>query len=232
MPGLTDTTYSSERTTKHSDSPPLSPISFGQNSYIPPYEQKQDWTGYGLREPQWTQGPPPLVYHLSPYATKPLPPQHMTGSFQVSSMLLDGSIRWSIDQAPSSARLASGHYVNWQTMAAVQALPHEHVHFNIQIPGLIVPVHFQQHAYQTLTIHDILCAIYNAARRNAVESMIKPDHYNFGVMSQFDSAFPPGQYAGDDAVGTSVARLARGKTHWSGLRRYNDDTYLLHLTGD
>lgn len=199
----------------------------GRNdSYSIPYPHKMTSTGYGVSEPQWTEGPPPLVFERSPYARVPLP-QLSEGPIRLNNLLaFDKSplINWFIDQPPSSAFLERDesypeHY-HWMSLPATDN-PHLSS-MTIRLDPFRSPIVVFPRG-SVITIGDVLAAVYYGARRAATEtfcdelginsSLLMPAVQDYGRWVR-QSIRPSG---GDDSVCTSIRSYMNFRTRWAGL---------------
>lgn len=195
-------------------------------SHNVPNLQKGSSTGYGLLEPQWTEGPPPLVFERSPYARIPLPklsekPTKLTNIPAFNKLPL---INWFIDQPPSSAFL-EGHESNperyhWMSLPATDNpyLPSMTIRLEPFRSPIIV---FPRGSF--ITVGDVIVAVYYGARRSATETYCDELGLNSSLLMPAVQDFSRwvrqsiGPAAGDDAVCTNIRSYMNFRTRWAGL---------------
>jgi len=191
-----------------------------------PKPQKWSSTGYGVLEPQWTEGPPPLVFERSPYARIPLPklseePTKLTDIPAFNKLPL---INWFIDQPPSSAFL-EGHesdpeYYHWMSLPATDNphLPSMTIRLEPFRSPIIV---FPRGSF--ITVGDVIVAVYYGARRSATETYCDELGLNSSLLMPAVQDFSRwvrqsiGPAAGDDAVCTNIRSYMNFRTRWAGL---------------
>ncbi|KDR66297.1 hypothetical protein GALMADRAFT_273675 [Galerina marginata CBS 339.88] len=148
-------------------------------SHRVPYPFRTQTTAYGLNEPQWSVGPPPLIYELSPYARVPLPPLfkiHPILAFSPSPAQ-DCALDWLVDKHPERAeptavgRQFMGGY-HWTTVPATDPARGGGVlHIRLEPFRQLVTVHPGRSG--VITVGDVLRAVYVGARQNATELMME-----------------------------------------------------------
>lgn len=207
------------------------------------YPLQTTTTAYGLNEPQWSEGPPPLIFGLSPYARVPLPPLPPINLHPLfhcpdyPNKHRPSPIHWSVNQPPSSARLSSSSsYTNAYHWKALPALnPHTPSLHSLAIhvasapsftrPIVVFPSNTQS---EVITIGDVLNAIYNGLRQcandvlceslNVVPSLLSERLFHGSAMAG-GASYTTVQLTsgGDDAVSTNLAQCLDFKIQWVGL---------------
>ena len=180
-------------------------------------------TAYGVNGPQWTAGqPPPLIFSRSPYAHIPLPPltAHPVALHPLLTPHGTASILWTVCANPISAAcsqgLAARDQYHWKSLPAVPETP-DVPSLTIVIapfpsPIVVMPVR----GY--ITVWDVLRAVYDGARRGAVElraaqaRVLGPHRapHAYGVLAAGGPS--PG-----DVSATDVREFMRFCTRWAGL---------------
>jgi len=251
MPGLTHN-HGHRKVIKkmaQSQSPELSAFANPQ----PRYPFQTTTTAYGLNEPQWSFGPPPIRFHESPYARIPLP--HL-GRASLHALLRPSDhtkppFEWSVNQPPSSAKISSSslyanHY-HWQALPALDSHSTHQSSLTVRVPSFARPIVIFPSNTNTgvITIGDVLNAIYKGLRQCAndvlCESMqIVPSqlsdqlrtfqHVTLTSLPHVSTVMNGG---GDDAVSTHLARHFDFKTRWAGLApgEAERDVWVLHTNG-
>lgn len=262
MPGIHKHHTDSHRSSGRVDGrvrthPPSVNIATGhesQSAYKPPYSFQQTTTAYGLNEPQWSIGPPPIRFEASPYYRVPLPSQppinihsllRNVGGEDTNRVLQP--IVWYVNQPSSSARISSSSaYANpyhWRTLPAASPVASSAPPSSITIrvasaPSFTRPiVVFPSNAHSgVITIADVLNAVHYGLRQNAndvlCETMgIVPSLMTAQVLHGSNAAPSTlSQGGSDDEVGTHIARCLSFHTLWAGLSPspYERDVWILH----
>ncbi|PPR06020.1 hypothetical protein CVT26_007499 [Gymnopilus dilepis] len=217
----------------------------GGDSYRVPYPFRTNTTAYGLNEPQWSVGPPPVIYDLSPYSRVPLPPM-----FSIHPLLaFDGrepGITWLVDKHPQQAMLTPGSAMmggrspadlyHWKALPATDPIIKEPLHIRLHPFTSLITVNPTN---GVITVGDVLIAVYNAIRQNATQAFCTGVGLNpafisssemaaYGRMvSQDANVGPP---MGDDGVSSHVRHLMEFRTRWAGLTpsRQEANVWVLH----
>ena len=225
------------------------------DSYHPPYPQQTTSTAYGLNEPQWSFGPPPIVYERSPYVRVPLSPMAAPGfPISIHPLLTVGNhgasgqanINWCVNRPASDAQLSSSSggsapvAYHWKAMPAIN--PTSTPSLTIRIPYASRPVVvFPSNSHSgVITIGDVLNAVYAGLRQCAndvlCESMgLSPMLLSSQIHSmgypQIVTQSSSGLFTGDDEVSTHVAKCLDFKTRWVGLAPSprERDVWVLHV---
>ncbi|CAA7263002.1 unnamed protein product [Cyclocybe aegerita] len=219
--------------------------------YTPPYPRRAptDYTAYGLNEPQWTVGPPPIIYNRSPYATVPLPPLSPPPPatppriHRLLAYANEPSIIWSINQSTHDAQLArapSHASYHWRTLPALEPSPSRSPSsLTIRLAPFTRPiVVFPKARDGVITIGDVLTAVYNGARQGAMDEFCAAlgtsqsavwANGNMGAYAQMAMQAET-RPRGDDEVSTSVCSALHFRTLWTGLdpSRTERDVWILH----
>ena len=211
------------------------------DSYQPPYRRTVVTTGYGLNEPQWSEGPPPLIFEKSPYSRMALPPLSAT-PITIHPLLAFHPITpiiWQIRDMPNNATLASHirkkKYFHWLSLPAFE--PSSVSSITIRLEPFDRPsVIFASDTAKGITIGDVLMAVYKAARAGATRifceqlkidmNLLAPVIQRYGEMASQDT----GSITGDDTVSFSVAQYMNFRTVWAGLTPSTKecDIWILH----
>ncbi|KAF8962477.1 hypothetical protein BDZ97DRAFT_1920537 [Flammula alnicola] len=210
-----------------------------RESYGVAYPRVAQTTGYGLNEPQWSEGPRPLIFQLSPYARVPLPPLSAY-PITVHPLLTshgEASVIWTIDQHPTTASCTPGlsarDQYHWKSLPAMDG-PH--------IPSLTIQIHPFRTPIVVLpkngviTVGDVLVAVYAGARRGATEIFCQDLHVSPHVMWTAAEDYNrlavqhEGPTGGDDEVCTNVRSYMDFRTRWVGLEPSptERDVWVLH----
>lgn len=138
-------------------------------------------TGYGVSGPQWmvNGGPPPLIYHLSPYASVPLPTLSQSPA-NVNPLLTphgDATITWNVCNKPITAgcsrNFTSRDTYHWQNLQATDApwLSSLAIYVSpFPNPIVVFPTR------GAITVADIISAVYEGLRRFA-KSELQADRH-------------------------------------------------------
>ncbi len=142
-------------------------------------------TAYGLNEPQWSFGPPPIRFQGSPYARIPLP---YPGLFSLHPLLRfnvhdsNPPFEWRVNQPPASAKISSSslyanHY-HWQALPASESHSTYRSSLTVRIPSFTRPiVIFPSNTNSgVITIGDVLNAIYKGLRQCANDVLSSSPH--------------------------------------------------------
>lgn len=241
MPGLTN---------NHSDS--------GHRRVIkqpePPYPFQTTTTAYGLNEPQWSFGPPPIRFQESPYARILLP--HL-GLVSLHTLLRSPDhdtkppFEWSVNQPPLSAKISSpslyaNHY-HWQALPALDSHSTYRSSLTVRVPSFARPIVIFPSNINTgvITIGDVLNTIYKGLRQCANDALCESMQI---IPSQLSDQLRSFQHVtltslphvptvvnggGDDAVSTLLAGHFDFKTRWAGLAPSDveRDVWILHTRG-
>jgi len=221
----------------------MSPLHWQTDSYQPPYRQTVVTTGYGLNEPQWSEGPPPLIFEKSPYSRISLPPLSAT-PITIHPLLAFHPVTpiiWQIRDMPNNATLAfhirgQKKYFHWQSLPAFE--PSSVVpSITIRLEPFDRPsVVFASDTTKGITIGDILTAVYKAARAGATQNfceqlnidmnLLAPVIQRYGEIASQDT----GYIKGDDTVSFSVGQYMGFRTVWAGLTPSTKerDIWILH----
>jgi len=191
-----------------------------------PYPHKCTYTGYGVNEPQWTEGPPPLVLERSPYARVPLPKlsEEPTKLTKIPAFNMFPLINWFIDQPPNSAFLEGHEWdpecYHWMSLPATDDpnLPSMTIRLEpFRSPIMVFP------RGSFITIGDVILAVYYGTRRAATETFCDELGLNSSLMMPVVQDFSRfarqsiGPAAGDDAVCTNIRSYMNFRTRWAGL---------------
>ena len=227
---------------KDQDIVAISPLHWQTDSYQPPYRRTVVTTGYGLNEPQWYEGPPPLIFEKSPYSRIGLPPLSAT-PITIHPLLAFHPVTpiiWQIRDMPNNATLAAFHirgkkYFHWLSLPAFE--PSSVPSITIRLEPFDRPsVIFASDTTKGITIGDILMAVYKAARAGATQSfceqlnidmnLLAPVIQQYGEMASQDK----GCITGDDTVSFSVGQYMGFRTVWAGLTpsMKERDIWILH----
>lgn len=235
MPGITrgyhDSKPPTTRKPSHYIQLPSTAMSFPQ----PPYPLKTTTTPYGLNEPQWSEGPPPLRFDQSPYARVPLPqlPPIVLHELLSRRDQNNGVVCWSVHQPTASARLSSSSvYANayhWKALSALTQNPRSHSSsLTIRIasapftrPIIVFP---SNPSTGVITIGDVLNSVYRGLRQCANDVLCESMQISPSLLSEQlfrQSGFPPMalQSIGEpnDEVSSHIAQILEFKTQWVGL---------------
>ena len=230
MPGITHAYCpDSKPTTRKSPSSP---------AVVPPYPFKTSTTAYGLNEPQWSIGPPPLTYARSPYASVPLPPLPLINlhEFLLYRDQNVSTITWPVHQPPTSARLVStSAYTtayHWKALPALAHDPRAHSSLTIRVastpftrPIVVVPANRDS---GVITIGDVLNCVYSGLRQCANDVLCESMQISPSLFSEqlfrtygFPQTTPSGPRLGpkqsNDEVSSHIAQILDFETQWDGL---------------
>ncbi|KAF8816810.1 hypothetical protein BYT27DRAFT_7181278 [Phlegmacium glaucopus] len=226
---------------KNLDGVLLSPLHCDLDSYQPPYRHTVTTTAYGVNEPQWSEGPPPLNFEGSPYSPIPLPALSAT-PITIHPLLAFHPvtpIAWQIRDTPNNAVLAyhirRQKFFHWQSLLAFE--PTSVTSITIILEPFDRPfVVFASDTTRGITIGDILMAVYKAARAGATRifcehlnidtELLAPAMQEYGEMVNQDT----GPMTGDDTVSFSVSQYMNFRTNWAGLTPSTKerDVWILH----
>jgi hypothetical protein len=236
MPGITHGYPDSKRPTTrkpshdlhHSTSPSAMP--FAQ----PPYPFKTTATGYGLNEPQWSEGPPPLIHDRSPYARVPLPalPPIVLHELLLCRDQNLSAVCWSVHQPPASARLSSSSVYatayHWKALPAFSQNPRSHSSLTIRVastpftrPIMVFP---SNPSTGVITIGDVLNSVYRGLRQCANDVLCESMHISPSLLSE--QLFRQNGLAPmttqcipepNDEVSSHIAQILEFRTQWVGL---------------
>ena len=226
---------------KAQDQVPLSPLHWDLGSYQPPYGRTTTTTAYGLNEPQWSEGPPPLNFEESPYSRISLPALSAT-PIKIHPLLAFHPITpivWQIRDTPNNVALAyhikGKKFFHWLSQPAFE--PSSITSITITLEPFDRPfIVFPSDSTRGITIGDVLMAVYRGARAGATRIFCKhlnmdadrlvPVIEQYGEMVSQDT----GSVAGDDSVSFSVAQYMDFRTNWAGLTPSTKerDVWILH----
>ena len=219
----------------------LSPLHWDLGSYRPPYGHATTTTAYGLNEPQWSEGPPPLNFKKSPYSRIPLPALSAT-QIKIHPLLAFHTVTpivWQIRDTPNNAALAfhvrEKKFFHWLSQSAFE--PNSITSITITLEPFDRPiVVFASDTTRGITIGDVLMTVYRGARSGATRifcnqlnidaDSLAPVIQQYGEMVSQDIGF----VAGDDSVSSSVAQFMGFRTNWAGLTpsTKEQDVWILH----
>ena len=226
---------------KAQDRVPLSPLHWDLGSYQPPYGRTTTTTAYGLNEPQWSEGPPPLNFEQSPYSRIPLPALSAT-PITIHPLLAFHQITpivWQIRDTPNNAALAyhikGKKFFHWLSKPAFE--PSSITSITITLDPFDRPfIVFASDTTRGITIGDVLTTVYTGARAGATRIFCK--HLNIDadrlapVIMQYGEiiSLDTGSIAGDDSTSFSVAQYMDFRTNWAGLTPSTKerDVWILH----
>lgn len=210
------------------------------DSYQPPYRRTTKTTAYGVNEPQWSEGPPPLNFKKSPYCRVPLPALSGT-SITINPLIAfhpAPPIVWQIRDTPNNAALAyhiRNKSFHWLSLPAFE--PRSVTSITIKLEPFDRPfIVFASNPTRGVTIGDILMAVYKAARAGATRifcehlnidiDLLAPAIQRYGEVASQDT----GSITGDDTVSFSVGQYMDFRTTWSGLTPSTKerDVWILH----
>jgi hypothetical protein len=220
---------------------PLSPLHWNLDHYQPPYHPTMITTGYGLNEPQWSEGPPPLKFEKSPYSRVSLPALSET-PITIHPLLAFDTITpivWQIRDTPNNAALAyhikGKKFFHWLSLPGFE--PSSIPSITIMLEPFDRPfVVFASDTAKGITIGDVLRAVYRAARAGATRTfcehlnidleLLAPVIQQYGEMASQDT----GSITGDDTVSFSVGQYMNFRTNWAGLTPSTKerDVWILH----
>ena len=226
---------------KGQDRVPLSPLHWNLDSYQPPYRRTITPTAYGVNEPQWSEGPPPLNFEKSPYSRIPLPALSTT-PITIHPLIAFHPVPpivWKIRDTPNNAGLAyhirGKKFFHWLSLLAFE--PSSTTSITIILEPFDRPVIvFPSDTTRGITIGDILTAVYKAARAGATRifcehlnidaELLAPAIEQYGEMVSQDA----GPITGDDTVSFSVSQYMDFRTSWAGLTPSTKerDVWILH----
>jgi hypothetical protein len=225
---------------KARDLVPLGSLHWVLDSYEPPYGRTTTTTAYGVNEPQWSEGPPPLIFEESPYSHRSLPALsdtpitiHPLLAFQPIPPIV-----WQIRDTPNNAALAyhvKGKNFHWLSQPAFE--PSSISSITITLEPFDRPfVVFASDTTRGITIGDVLMAVYKSARAGATRifcrlinidaDCLAPVIQQYGDIVSQDT----GSIAGDDTVSFSVSQYMDFRTNWAGLTpsTKEQDVWILH----
>jgi len=194
----------------------------GGESYTVPYPFRTVTTGYGLCEPQWSEGPPPLIHHLSPYAAIPLPPMYPINVILAANSKM---MRWMIHERAELAVAAPVYGQGWQAMPATE--PSSNGPMSIRIEPLRTMIVVPPTTRGVLTVGDVLFAIYHGVR-----SEVQKARYGSSPSSNPSRRHGMSTAQGGDQISMDVQSSMRSCTQWVGLApsRTEPDVWVLHTT--
>jgi len=222
---------------------PLSPIHWDLGSYQPPYGHTTTTTAYGLNEPQWSEGPPPLVFEDSPYSRIPLPALSAT-PITINPLLAFHPVTpivWQIRDTPNNAALAyhitgkGKKFFHWLSQPAFE--PSSIPSITITLEPFDRPfIVFASDTTRGITIGDVLMAVYKAARAGATRTFCEQINIDadrlLPVILQYEEMVSQdtGSIAGDDTASSSVSLYMNFRTNWAGLTPSTKerDVWILH----
>jgi len=183
--------------------------------------RRNKYTGYGLAgEPQWSEGPPPLIEYLSPYHGLPLPPTYDINPILARS---ESELIWSIHQPPYFAKphpdSTTFNSYHWQSRPATTPSNVDAMFIHIRSLDCMIQVRARK---EIITIGDVLHAIYNEARKITMQVRIMYMGADPGLLEAIGRYRPvvstiPGPPMGDDALSGNVSELMNFRTDWLGL---------------
>lgn len=236
MPGLTQTQYEDDgqrdhtrlkdrRFTQSGRALPPRGADGQHDSYAVAGHRVAQTTGYGVNAPQWTEGPPPVIFGQSPYARVPLPRLEYARPITINPLLTPNgpaSLIWTICQNPIGAACTSGlshrDQYHWKSLPATN-MPNV-ISLTIIVEPFPTPIVVLP-TRGIITVWDVLAAIYNGVRRGATEL--------FGAHSQLpgqvmwsappvsSTLFVQRPTLGDDEVCSIVRSYMGFQTRWVGL---------------
>lgn len=227
---------------KGQDGVTLSPLRWDLDSYQPPYHHTLNTTAYGVNEPQWSEGPPPLNFEKSPYSRIPLPSLSAT-PIMIHPLIafhpVTSPIVWQIRDTPNNAALAyhirEKKFFHWLSLPAFE--PSSITSMTIVLEPFDRPfIVFATDITRGITIGDILMAVYKAARAGATRilcehlnidaDLLAPTIEQYREMVSQDT----GPLTGDDTVSFSVGQYMNFRTNWAGLTPSTKerDVWILH----
>lgn len=223
------------------DGSPLSPLHWDPDYYQPPYRPAMITTAYGVNEPQWSEGPPPLNFENSPYSRVALPALSTTPITIHPLLAFDPvtPIVWQIRDTPNNAALASHitgkKLFHWLSLPGFE--PSSITSMTIMLEPFDRPfVVFASDIARGITIGDVLMAVYKAARAGATRvfcehlnidaDLLVPAIHQYEGMAMQDT----GSISGDDTVSFSVGQYMDFRTNWAGLTpsMKERDVWILH----
>ena len=226
---------------KAQDRVPLNPLHWDSDSYQPPYRRAMITTAYGVNEPQWSEGPPPLNFEISPYSRVSLPALSAS-PITIHPLLAFHPVTpivWQIRDTPNSAALAfhirGKEFFHWLSLPGFE--PSSITSIAIMLEPFDRPfVVFASDTTRGITIGDVLMAVYRAARAGATR--IFCEHLNINVdllapvIQQYEEIArqDTGSITGDDTVSFSVSQYMDFRTNWAGLTPSTKerDVWILH----
>ncbi|KAF4609428.1 hypothetical protein D9613_012933 [Agrocybe pediades] len=181
----------------------------GGEPYTVPYPFRTVTTGYGLCEPQWSEGPPPIIHHLSPYAPVPLPPLYPINILLAAH---SNTLRWNIHERPETAVAAPVYSPGWQAMPATEPASAGPVTIRLEPLKALIVVHASASGF--VTVADVLYAVYNAIQQHFAQSPRVQGRPSRGPM------------------GLNTTPLLDSRAQWVGLApsRIEQDVWVLHTT--
>ena len=226
---------------KAQDGVPLSPLHWDLGSYQPPYGRTTLTTAYGLNEPQWSEGPPPLNFEESPYSRISLPALSAT-PIKIHPLLAFRTITpivWQIRDTPNNAALAyhikEKKSFHWLSQPAFE--PSSITSITIVLEPFDRPfIVFASDTTRGITIGDVLMTVYRGARAGATRIFCKQLNIDADrlvpVIQQYEEMVSQdtGSVAGDDSTSSSVAQSMDFRTNWAGLTpsTKEQDVWILH----
>jgi hypothetical protein len=226
---------------KAEDQVPLSPLHWDLGSYQPPYGRTSTTTAYGLNEPQWSEGPPPLNFEKSPYSRISLPALSAT-PIKIHPLLAFHAITpivWRIRDTPSNAALAyhikGRKLFHWLSQSAFE--PSSITSITITLEPFDRPFFvFASDTTRGITIGDVLTNVYRGARAGATRIFCKDLNIDADLLEPVIQQYwemvsqDAGSVSGDDTVSLDVARCMDFRTNWAGLTpsTKEQDVWILH----
>jgi hypothetical protein len=236
-----DLVYQKNLKKNSQDQVPLSPLHWDLGSYQPPYGRTTTTTAYGLNEPQWSEGPPPINFEESPYSRIPLPALSAT-PIKIHPLLAfhtNTPIVWQIRDTPNNAALAfhirEKRFFHWLSQPAFE--PSSITSITITLEPFDRPfIVFASDTTRGVTIGDVLMTVYRGARAGATRIFCKQLNIDADrlapVIQQYEEVVSQdtGSVAGDDSVSSSVAHCMGFRTNWAGLTPSTNeqDVWILH----
>ncbi|KAF9560654.1 hypothetical protein CPC08DRAFT_707946 [Agrocybe pediades] len=196
------------------------------------YSRREMTTGYGLtREPQWSDGPPPIIKYLSPYHAIPLPPPYSLNP--ILAYNFNGLI-WKVNQSPEWAMFYGTttlkHTYHWQSTPATDPPDIEMLPIHIREFDSVIEIRPRK---AFITVGDVLYGIYDALRRLALERSLSWLNPEQAVQFMLEKIVPRSttEFSGDDRIGDGVWQEMNFRTLWVGLipSRTFDDVWELYL---
>jgi len=246
MPGITHGYHDSKSPTTRKASGDIQLPSTAMPFPQPPYPFKTITTGYGLNEPQWSEGPPPLRFEQSPYARVPLPrlPPIVVHELLSCHDQNKSAVCWSVHQPTASARLSSSSVYatayHWKALPALTQNSCSHSSLTVRIasapftrPIIIFP---SNPSTGVITIGDVLNSVYRGLRQCANDVLCESMQISPSLLSEQlfrQNGFPPmtPQCIGEpnDEVSSHIAQILEFKTQWAGLAPSNGERDVLVL---
>lgn len=238
MPDIVTRKVHQQNQIVNQDGVPLSPLYW----YQPPYRRTVITTAYGVNEPQWSEGPPPLIFEESPYSRVSLPALSAT-PITIHPLLAFHPVTpivWQIRDTPNNAGLAfyvkGKNFFHWLSIPAFE--PTSITSMTIMLEPFDRPfiVFASDTTRGVITIGDVLTAVYRAARAGATRifcehlnidaELLAPVIQQYGEIARQDT----GSITGDDTVSFSVGQYMDFRTIWAGLTpsTKEPDVWILH----